>query len=289
VYFEDGSWKKDNGDLKKLGEFLTENTINEVELGEIEVKERPFEKTDVSLNYINDYTHLAYKKFHSPTKLYKYEELLQDTEEEPYYITEILKNDSEDEDEEEIFLDDYGYWREKEEGVAVHRLLEHLKRPLTLKQVLKKYFDFEMKFIDEEKKKKIYDNLSMWINSEFFKELAQNTEEYNEFKIDKTFKIGNREFILTGVIDKIYKLPDGSWNIIDYKYAIHNKSNMKKYRFQLEFYAFCMKDILKINELKLIFLREKPQNGVRTFKFDEINFENFMSKLSNHILREENS
>jgi ATP-dependent exoDNAse (exonuclease V) beta subunit len=271
----EGNWKKDDEKLKNYVNFLSKNDINEVDLSNIELKETETKTEEIELKYIKDYTNLSYKKFHSPTKLYKYDEILKDTEEEVKYIY--------DDDKKIMSISEYERFNEKDEGILTHRLMEHIKDGLSLKTVIDQYFDTEFKKIED--KEKIRTHLEKWIGSEIFNEMEKSPESHNEFKIDKSIKVSGRTMVLTGVVDKIFKNEDGSWSVIDYKYS--TKKDIEKYKFQLEFYAYCLKDLLQIKDINLIFLKEKPENGVWKMNFDDIDFECFLKKLETVIEAEE--
>ncbi len=273
-----GKWKKDDEKLKTLVNFLSENNINEVDLSDIEPKKMESKIEEIELNYIKDYTNLAYKKFHSPTKLYKYDEILKDTEEEVKYIY--------DDDKKIMSINEYERFNEKDDGILVHRLMEHIKNGFSLEEVINKFFDTVFNKIEDEDKNKIKNHLKKWIGSDIFNEMEKAPESHNEFKIDKSIKVNGRTMVLTGVVDKIFKNEDGSWSVIDYKYS--TKKDIEKYKFQLEFYTYCLKDLLKIKDINLIFLKEKPENGVWKMNLDDIDFECFLNKLKTVIEIEEN-
>ncbi len=252
-----GEWDEET--IKEIGEYLKREVITDVKIPKLDTKENKITFKEIKTTYTKDYTNLSYKKFNSPTYLYKFQEILEETEEEPHIVFQ----------EEEA----------KEDGIAVHSLLEHLMVGESLKGIIDKYFDSEIGGLDE--KDKIKKHLQEWIGSEEFNRIETSKESYNEFKVDKAFKIGDRDFVLTGVIDKIYKDENGKWVIVDYKFS--TKRNIEKYKFQLHFYAYCLKDILDIENVRLIFLKNKPEKGVFYERFEDIDFNTFESDLRNKI------
>lgn len=69
--------------------------------------------------------------------------------------------------------------------------------------------------------------------------------------LERSFNLKIGDYTLSGRIDRIDKLPDGTYEVIDYKTgSIHSDLNMKKH-LQLSIYAMACRDLFKINVSKL--------------------------------------
>ena len=128
----------------------------------------------------------------------------------------------------------------------------------------------------------VWNVLNRWIDSEIIWELENANRVYSEMAVSKRF--GDR--ILYGVVDKLY-FKDGEWVILDFKFARKNEKNLEKYRFQLIFYAYALREILnpKPRIAKILYLKEKPEDGVVEFTFSDEDFERFEEDLRMRIRR----
>ncbi|MFA4890762.1 MAG: UvrD-helicase domain-containing protein [Candidatus Gracilibacteria bacterium] len=69
--------------------------------------------------------------------------------------------------------------------------------------------------------------------------------------IEKDFNLKIGEYMLTGRIDRIDKLPDGSYEVIDYKTGRGSEQLSKENKLQLYLYALACRDVLSVNVSKL--------------------------------------
>jgi len=69
--------------------------------------------------------------------------------------------------------------------------------------------------------------------------------------LERNFRLKIGEFTFTGRIDRIDKLPDGTYEVIDYKTGSSKRNANLKKDLQLSIYALACKDIFKVNASKL--------------------------------------
>ncbi|NLZ13845.1 MAG: Dna2/Cas4 domain-containing protein [Thermotogaceae bacterium] len=69
--------------------------------------------------------------------------------------------------------------------------------------------------------------------------------------------------ILSGTIDKLYFL-EGKWRILDFKASRQNPLFIEKYRFQMRFYLYLVKELLRPapETATLLFLEERSMLDV---------------------------
>ena len=73
--------------------------------------------------------------------------------------------------------------------------------------------------------------------------------------LERPFNVRIEDFLINGRIDRIDKLADGTYEIIDYKTGSKKDENLKK-NLQLSIYALACRDIfkLKVSKLSLYYL-----------------------------------
>jgi len=213
-----------------------------------------------------------YKSYISPTPL----------------VTDII-NDEIDETETEIVLENLVEEiyvniennSSSSKGIFVHKIMEYVGHKYRLDEVNEKIIQniairngYDLKFVPEitENFKRINQNESEKLG--IFKMMYESNKLYSERTIRKKW---NR-YILSGVIDKFF-LYENKWYIIDFKYAFFNKKSYEdKYRFQMEFYMYLLKELITPSPEKafLVYLKD--------FNIQEVEFEEaFESRLKNKI------
>jgi ATP-dependent exoDNAse (exonuclease V) beta subunit len=92
------------------------------------------------------------------------------------------------------------------------------------------------------------------------------------------------KFILAGVIDKLYKTPDG-WKIVDFKLAEKRDDMLGKYRFQMEFYLYLLKNSLDPVSATILYLRDGDTETVtlQNTRDFEIRLENYVTHQREEI------
>jgi len=152
---------------------------------------------------------------------------------------------------------------------------ENLKKELTKYQGVNPYLTLDIEIWK--------DKLLKFVNNDI-KRLQSGISIY---QLEKPFKLKYNNITIKGAIDRIDKLPDGSYTILDYKTSSTlkidtNKNYEKSCDFQLEFYFLALRDI-NINEVgyydlndgsikKEIMLQEKISRLDEIFK--ELNSKN---------------
>ncbi len=92
--------------------------------------------------------------------------------------------------------------------------------------------------------------------------IVKEIEESRRAMSEVHFQHGFRKYVLMGIVDKLY-LKDGEWKIVDFKFARKNPSNIDKYRFQMEFYLYMLRELLSPVEATLFFLKDGETETVR--------------------------
>lgn len=149
-------------------------------------------------------------------------------------------------------------------GLSIHNALKNFyeflarnpkKTQEDLKPVLKELFEknwipfgYETKALQEDQKRRGYELLEKYYLHE------KNSLTIPAF-IEQQFDIKIEKIILAGRIDRIDKLPDGTYEVIDYKTGENKEKNMAN-DLQLSIYALACRDVLKIpvSRLSLYFL-----------------------------------
>ncbi|MDP2642567.1 MAG: ATP-dependent DNA helicase [Candidatus Peregrinibacteria bacterium] len=90
--------------------------------------------------------------------------------------------------------------------------------------------------------------------------------------LERSFNLRIGEYMLSGRIDRIDRLPDGTYEVIDYKTgSIHSDLNIKKH-LQLSIYAMVCRDLFKINVSKLsLYFLDANEKISTTRSDDQIN------------------
>jgi len=213
----------------------------------------PLEKQETSGSYelpdeamINPVNDLSYVKYLSPTLL------MADTDDE-YSFEEGRDGQSLNR-------------RAMDIGTLVHSLLEPVglkginRTSTTLKAVLEGGLPASVDRIrfsveDLESVKAVLDRL---IDHPIITEIENSTEAMSEMQFQHSFD----KYVLMGIIDKLY-LIDGRWKIVDFKYARRNPQSLSRYRFQMEFYLYILRDLLSPEEAILFFLKDGSTETVR--------------------------
>ncbi|MFA6306008.1 MAG: ATP-dependent DNA helicase [Candidatus Gracilibacteria bacterium] len=87
--------------------------------------------------------------------------------------------------------------------------------------------------------------------------------------LERSFNLKIGEYTLSGRIDRIDKLPDGTYEVVDYKTgSIHSDLNLKK-DLQLSIYAMACRDLFKINVSKLSLYFLDANEKISTERSDE--------------------
>jgi len=127
-------------------------------------------------------------------------------------------------------------------GTLVHKVLEDLgKIPLsyiTPERIMDKLVDEPAleDFLPDIKR--VVKMLST-VNSPLINAIEQAEQIYSEIPIRKKFG----KYILTGTIDKLF-FSENEWKIVDFKYATGSKGDDEQYIFQIQFYLYCLQQLL---------------------------------------------
>ena len=145
-------------------------------------------------------------------------------------------------------------------GSIIHKLLEENTNKINLKKRIEELLLQNSRLVSSielsEAKENIYNLVSIYYNSQIYKEMCVHKNYYNEFEI----YIKQNDFYLYGIIDKLI-IENDTAIIIDYKtdnlekYSAHEK--LENYKYQLIFYAYLVSKMYpKIKNLicKLIFI-----------------------------------
>ena len=143
-------------------------------------------------------------------------------------------------------------------GNLAHKILEELGHrrkglsAVTLDEIIESYSApnaFE-DIIDEADRRDVFSNLTGLSHHPVIMEVMNSDRVFSETSTQRRLE----DFILQGVIDKLYSI-DSAWRILDFKYANRNPGKERMHRFQLEFYAYLLKDTLDIERATVIYLR----------------------------------
>ncbi|MDK2899549.1 MAG: hypothetical protein PWQ45_51 [Thermosipho sp. (in: thermotogales)] len=191
-----------------------------------------FEKKDIPQVHLKDLNGLAYKSYISPTTLYGY-----------------LGNEKEAKEEDILLLFD----EKTSEGSDIHRKLSSVN---TISQ---------LRYLEEEKilKVKISDKLES---------LFKGANVISEWRVVKPFFVNDRRYMLFGIPDKVL-FKGNKIYVLDFKNVdFKNSKNIEKYKFQIKFYMYLLKDF------------GAPEKGyiisTKTGEFIEVSLEeNFEEKI----------
>ncbi|WP_292593448.1 PD-(D/E)XK nuclease family protein [Mesotoga sp. UBA5825] len=159
-------------------------------------------------------------------------------------------------------------------GLLAHSILEPLGMksvqglPLTLKSIIdggRPVSVDRVSFSDDDliEVKRV---LSGLVQHQIIKEIEDSERVLSEFH----FQHGFGKYVLIGIVDKLY-LKDGKWRIVDFKYANWSPGFIEKYRFQMRFYLYILRDLLSPVEAKLLFLKDGKAEKI--VLEDQVSFE----------------
>ncbi len=159
-------------------------------------------------------------------------------------------------------------------GLLAHSILEPLGMksvqglPLTLKSIIdggRPVSVDRVSFSDDDliEVKRV---LSGLVQHQIIKEIEDSERVLSEFH----FQHGFGKYVLIGIVDKLY-LKDGKWRIVDFKYANWSPGFVEKYRFQMRFYLYILRDLLSPVEATLLFLKDGKAEKI--VLEDQVSFE----------------
>lgn len=114
-------------------------------------------------------------------------------------------------------------------------------------------------------------------NHPLIEEIAGSDKAMSEVGFQREFG----KYVLIGIIDKLY-FKDGRWKIVDFKFARKNPASIDKYRFQMKFYLYMLRELLSPEEATLLFLKDGKIESVKP-ESPEV----FERKLLDKILKSE--
>jgi ATP-dependent exoDNAse (exonuclease V) beta subunit len=177
-----------------------------------------------------------WKKYLSPTILTVDKFIFKEREIEEIvnaYSGDELKNYSEDGD----------FEARKKLGIVVHKVLEELGI-LKMKEfddsVVEQLLKDDVNGVDLLPSVKVIFRKLRMSRNQYLNELENASESYSEIPVRKKLE----KYILTGTIDKMYKYNE-EWKIMDFKFASYSAEIMDKYKFQIQFYLYCLKELCK--------------------------------------------
>ncbi|RLL82611.1 hypothetical protein Y696_00505 [Mesotoga sp. H07pep.5.4] len=164
------------------------------------------------------------------------------------------------------------------EGLYVHRIFEQLGNPAgrpkgkRLSEILKDS-GLLRESAAPERAKEILEQLKELGHHEIIREIEDSEVCRSEVRFERAFD----RFILAGVIDKLYKTSDG-WKIVDFKLAEKRADMLERYRFQMEFYLYLLKNSLDPVSATILYLKDGDTETV-TLQ----NTRDFEIRLENHV------
>ncbi|NLT45587.1 MAG: PD-(D/E)XK nuclease family protein, partial [Thermotogaceae bacterium] len=164
------------------------------------------------------------------------------------------------------------------EGLYVHRIFELLGNPAgrpkgkRLNEILS---DPELlrESAAPERAKEILEQLKELGHHEIIREIEDSEVCRSEVRFERAFD----KFILAGVIDKLYKTSEG-WKIVDFKLAEKRADMLERYKFQMEFYLYLLKNSLDPVSATILYLKDGDTETV-TLQ----NTRDFEIRLENHV------
>jgi ATP-dependent exoDNAse (exonuclease V) beta subunit len=144
-------------------------------------------------------------------------------------------------------------------GLLAHSILEPLGMksiqglPLTLKSIIDggRPISVDRVSFSDDDLTEVKRVLSRLVHHQIIKEIEDSERVLSEFH----FQHGFGKYVLIGIVDKLY-LKDGKWRIVDFKYANWSFGFIEKYRFQMRFYLYILRDLLSPVEATLLFLKD---------------------------------
>jgi len=154
-------------------------------------------------------------------------------------------------------------------GLYVHAILEKLDntRDGSLSSILDDEAARPAAEVPEEEAGIIIASLKGLADHPLIREIEDSQACYSE----RTFERAFDGFTLRGVVDKLYRTPEG-WKIADFKYAEKRADSLEGYRFQMEFYLYLLEKMLAPVCAKILFLKDGQTETVtleNTGEFEE--------------------
>jgi ATP-dependent exoDNAse (exonuclease V) beta subunit len=154
-------------------------------------------------------------------------------------------------------------------GIYVHAILEKLDntRDGRLSSILEGAAARTAAEVPEEEAGSIITSLRTLADHPLIREIEDSQACYSE----RTFERAFDGFTLRGVVDKLYRTPEG-WKIADFKYAEKRADSLEGYRFQMEFYLYLLEKMLAPVCAKILFLKDGQTETVTledTREFEE--------------------
>jgi putative RecB family exonuclease len=137
---------------------------------------------------------------------------------------------------------------------------------------LYEYFfnNFQNGYKDEEQKSAYYEDGLKMINT-YYNRYIKDLKMYKAYDVEKYFEVPiNNKFLLNGFIDRIDKLKDETYEVLDYKTepTLREQSKVDKDE-QLSIYYWVLKNIYKMTVSKLSLLMLKFDKKIVTERQDE--------------------
>ncbi|MDK2885934.1 MAG: ATP-dependent helicase Rep [Thermosipho sp. (in: thermotogales)] len=193
-----------------------------------------------------DLRNLAYKAYISPTTIYNF----------------VEKEKEREIDEEEKLYDLNNLFSEETfEGTEIHQKLSSIN---SLSQ---------LKYLEETGIIKV--NIS-----EKLEDLFENSSIFSEWRLVKPFKFKDRNYMLFGIPDKVFK-KGNNFYVVDFKHTdLNNKEKLEKYVFQIKFYMYLLKDLGNVSEGRIV--STKTGEVINVAPPDESFVEEIKSKIEKY-------
>ena len=149
-------------------------------------------------------------------------------------------------------------------GSIAHKILELFDMKSTEKEIAKKTEELCGLFnldISSEEAKQLIVNIEKLFQSKEFEKVKKAKKIYRE--VPFSFFIKDKEglkFLINGIIDILLENMDGTYSMMDYKYATFNESkSINQYLTQLSiyYYALSLSKGITVDSVYLVFLRDK--------------------------------
>ncbi|MGC8956183.1 MAG: UvrD-helicase domain-containing protein, partial [Fervidobacterium sp.] len=220
---------------KQLKELLNFENVGNEKIQQQLIDEEKIKKQ------VEDYSHLGYKSYISPTLLYNIVDEKSDKE--------FIDETSSDFEEQIFAFESEGYAsydKKNNEGsesyIRLHKLLEVSDEILEGKKIHRKLMSIE-RYVDLENLVERGEIPSNILKAKVLKELFENSKVFSEWRIVKSVEVDGKKYSLFGVPDKVF-FKDGKIYVVDFKssYLKEGTEEYKKYRFQLQFYMYLLLD-----------------------------------------------
>ena len=161
-------------------------------------------------------------------------------------------------------------------GIYVHAVLERLSNTGvgSLSRILAEEAARPVLELSKEEADSIIASLGKLADHPLISEIEDSQACFSERAFERAFD----GLTLRGVVDKLYKTPDG-WKIADFKYAEKKAGPLEGYRFQMQFYLYLLKEILGPVSASILFLKDGQTETVMLE--DEREFEERLKALCN--------